>query len=76
MHMETDSCIGGRKNEWSNGRRSVSDVQLAREVPTREIQYNPGDDNDGDIKVIKVLKVVDGCCSISYSPEGLPAKCQ
>lgn len=76
MHMETDSCTVGRKNEWFNGRRNVSDVLLARGVSTREIQYNPGDDNDGDIKVIKVLKVVDGCSSISYSPEGLPAKCQ
>lgn len=75
MHVETDSCTGGRKNEPKTRRNICLMRNWCEGVSTRKIWYNPRDDNDGDIKVIKVLKV-DCCCSIRCGLEGLLAKCQ
>lgn len=67
-----------RETEWLGRRREadeerVSSAQLERRVNAQDTVTRR---NDGDIKVIEVFQVVDGCRSIRLGPEGLASKCQ
>lgn len=68
MHVETGSSE--RSEEQANSRRNVSGWRNWRKGLAREIQWH----NDRDIKVIKVSKVVDGCCGIRQGPSRSPPR--